>query len=371
MSSSRLNGNADEALPTQLEYDLRTEADWPNASRYTTRSPALVLKVFRIYQCRQSLYTDLCATEVARLLQAVNEGYITGPRERAKYLNPMRDLFTDSELLQMQNDLAKMEDHRVVIWGPDLAEFLQRVPYAGVTPDGKRLELWITEVSTKSSNRFAEDGFERCFSAKDWVRNDHVKDGKYGPRIEIPGEWSYSRDDSFGNRDRVGRGWAMVTGRRRERAADVQLHLRHAHTISRDETSVDFAWMMSEWQVSPPEHTLNPWEPFEPMRPQIRNHAYVSGDQCPQTHFSYMTTTDMKTLRIKTATEGYLYKRSRTCSASAQREHMSVIYNVDVNVTNPNEGGQGTQHMGYYFIFKLEDCSYDNNSRERCFGIFD
>jgi hypothetical protein len=48
------------------------------------------------------------------------------PKERAKFVNPMRDLFTDDELRNLKADLAKQKDHHLVIWGNDLETFLER-----------------------------------------------------------------------------------------------------------------------------------------------------------------------------------------------------------------------------------------------------
>jgi hypothetical protein len=48
------------------------------------------------------------------------------PKERARFVNPMRDLFTDDELRNLKADLAKQKDHHLVIWGNDLETFLER-----------------------------------------------------------------------------------------------------------------------------------------------------------------------------------------------------------------------------------------------------
>lgn len=128
--------------------------------QYTARSQALLWEVFRIYECRQSVHTDLSAPNVARLLRAVNKYGLAGPQERAMYLNPMRDLFTDNELSKLQSKLAQMEDHRIVIWGPDLTDFLRRVQNANTAPTGKVLDLWIIEVSTKSAEQLEQEGFK-------------------------------------------------------------------------------------------------------------------------------------------------------------------------------------------------------------------
>jgi hypothetical protein len=48
------------------------------------------------------------------------------PKERARFLNPMRVLFTDDKLRNLKADLAKQKDHHLVIWSKDLETFLQR-----------------------------------------------------------------------------------------------------------------------------------------------------------------------------------------------------------------------------------------------------
>ena len=317
--------------------------------------------VFRIYECRQSLHTGLCALDVARLLQAVDEEQLVGQRERTKYLNPMRDLFTDNELLQFQNDLAQMEDHRVVIWGPDLAEFLRRVPDVNATPDGKVLDLWMTEISTKSSECFTKEGFKEDFCANDWIRNDFVRDEKRGPRIEIPGEWNVARngDKTSPHRFEFGRRRALVIvmERRQDRAADVRLRRRHVHT-DRERPPDEFAWKIWGWQISKPEHTI------DNMQRMPRDFAYLSGGQCAEAHFDYMTTTDMKTFHIKTATESPRYKGSRTSSASAPREHIVIYYDIILEVTDPQEDHRGTRYFGIPFIFSLNDSSQDDADQE-------
>ena len=174
--------------------------------------------LFKVYPIRQSLLTSLSAIDVASLLQVIGGEHDIGPHERAKYLNPMRDLFTDEELLKLQQDMAEIEDHHIVIWGTDLEEFLRRTPDTRAGPDGKKLNLWMAQVSTKRA-----DWLDFEFNQELWPpygKIDFARRAEQRPRIEIPGEWSplpgrQRQTPPFRN--------PKVKKRRQERTDDVRL----------------------------------------------------------------------------------------------------------------------------------------------------
>jgi hypothetical protein len=92
------------------------------------RCTTLLSKIFQgqVYPTRQKLLAHLDASEVTKFTIAIGGDKMLCPRERAIFLNPMRDLFTDDELRNLKADLAKQKDHRLVIWDNDLETFLQR-----------------------------------------------------------------------------------------------------------------------------------------------------------------------------------------------------------------------------------------------------
>lgn len=289
--------------------------------------------LFASYPIRQSLLTNLSPIQVARLLRAIGEDHSVGPQERAKYLNPMRNLFTDKELLKMQHDLAKMVDHHIVIWGNDLEEFLRGVPENLDHPDRyvKKLELWITQVSTQRAE----------------ARQ---------PNIEIPGEWWT--------------GWphpcfGVAKNIQSRDTNNVRLHLHQADEVPN--SANDFFWEANMWQLDKPFVRV----PFHPS-------YFMSADRQQDLH--YMTTKDMKTFHIKKVLEiaspGELWSQQWS-----QDRDLVLIHNF---VFNPD---QGFHPPGYFhphpngnfddvescvveicrFILSLQDGSIDERS-VRTFG---
>lgn len=298
MFSSQWENRTGADMEFDIGHDIWTPPDWPTAPRYTARSPSLWKELFRIETFRQNLYANLGALDVARLLQAVDEEGLAGPRERAKYLNPMRDLFTDNELLKLQNNLAQAEDHCVVIWGPDLAKFLRRVPDANATPHRKILDLWIMEVSRKSAEFLKTAGFKGQLSEDQWGMAQPQRGNKRGPMIEIPGEWSIP---CTGHGLGVGLRGTLVDERRHNRVDDVRLHRKYGHTSITSSTPDNFTWHVDRWHIAPPirtvrrfrKHSSYPCSPF----------AKAAGALYPESYFYYMTTKDMKTFHLKKASE--------------------------------------------------------------------
>jgi hypothetical protein len=150
------------------------------------RATTLFLKIVRAYHIRQFIFPHLTATEAAKLIRATQIDNLVGPQERSKVLNPMRNLFTDHELGEIDAQLASDPNHHILVVGRDLENLYARVEDADKLDTGIPLLLSIVEATTHrisfSSNSFTTtpQGSElrsewRAVSTRD-----------------LPGEWSTS-----------------------------------------------------------------------------------------------------------------------------------------------------------------------------------
>lgn len=78
--------------------------------------------IFRNPHLREPLSERLGAFETALLPVATNmQGHLR-KNQGAKYLSCIREVFTDYEIHQFRDLAAENEDHRIVLYGPDLVD---------------------------------------------------------------------------------------------------------------------------------------------------------------------------------------------------------------------------------------------------------
>jgi hypothetical protein len=148
------------------------------------RATRLFLKIVRAYHIRQYIFPHLTATEAAKLIQATNIGNLIGPQERSRVLNPMRNLFTDDELREIDSQLASDPNHHVLVVGRDLENLYARVENANKLDSGIPLLLSIVEATTRrvySSNASAMTGPDGLKPRAEW---------RAVSTTNLPGEWS-------------------------------------------------------------------------------------------------------------------------------------------------------------------------------------
>jgi hypothetical protein len=80
--------------------------------------------VVNIYPVRQLLFRLLGALDVAKVIFAARLEEAVGEKEKERFLNPLRDLFTDAELLEIQEMMS--EGAAITIWGCDLKRLFER-----------------------------------------------------------------------------------------------------------------------------------------------------------------------------------------------------------------------------------------------------
>jgi hypothetical protein len=148
------------------------------------RATTLFFKIVRAYHIRQYIFPHLTATEAAKLIDATNIVHLIGPQERSRVLNPMRNLFTDDELREVDSQLASDPNHHVLVVGRDLENLYARVENANKLDSGIPLLLSIVEATTRRvyySNPAAMTGLDGLKPGREWcaVSTTH-----------LPGEWS-------------------------------------------------------------------------------------------------------------------------------------------------------------------------------------
>ena len=112
------------------------------------RATRLFLKIVHAYHIRQYIFPHLTATEVSRLIHATDIDRFIGRHERAKVLNPMRNLFTDYELDQISIHLAADASNHVIVVGRDLEDLYARVENPEKLDSGIQLQISIVELKT-------------------------------------------------------------------------------------------------------------------------------------------------------------------------------------------------------------------------------
>jgi hypothetical protein len=343
------------------DHKFKSASESCAEKEFTSLNFGMFEVLFKVYPIRQSLLTSLSAIDVASLLEVVGGEHDIGPHERAKYLNPMRDLFTDKELLKLQQDMAEIDDHHIVIWGTDLEEFLRRTPDTLARPDGKKLDLWMAQVSTKRA-----DWLDFEFNQELWPpygKIDFARRAEQRPRIEIPGKWSplpgrQCQTPPFRN--------PKVKKRRQERTDDVRLYLHQPRESANNPD--DLLWIIENWQIFPRRVPVGPYRPEEP-----REYAWqaMSGDE----KLHYMTTRDMQTFHVKTVqhiapgmqfysppTPPNFYRRNLSCPGGGK---LLVSWEL---TWYRGKSKKSRQCDECEFVFSLQDGSDDERSIET-FGL--
>ena len=148
------------------------------------RATKLLLKIVQAYHIRQYIFPHLTATEAARLIHATKIDNLIGQQERHKVLNPMRDLFTDDELGEINLQLASNPNHHVLVVGRDLEVLYARV--ADPTKINSGIPLLLSAVETtmhkvREGTPFSTSGPGRV-GRSHWWRAESTSD--------LPGTWS-------------------------------------------------------------------------------------------------------------------------------------------------------------------------------------
>jgi hypothetical protein len=148
------------------------------------RATTLFLKIIRAYHIRQCIFLHLTATEAAKLIHSTNIGNLIGQQERSRVLNPMRNLFTDDELTEIDLQLASDPDRHVLVVGRDLENLYARVENADKLDSGIPLLLSIVEATTCRvyySNTSAMAELDGLRPGSEW---------RVVSTTNLPGEWS-------------------------------------------------------------------------------------------------------------------------------------------------------------------------------------
>ena len=293
-----------------------------------------------VYPIRESLLGSLSAIDVARLLRALGEEKEISGRVRARYLSPLRDLFTDQQLLKMQHDLANLEDHHIVFWGWDLIEFLQGVPENLHRPDGRKLELWMTQVTTQRAHWMAKpEGSEGPW----WITEDTALHLARRPKIDIPGEWwTEEVHPIYG-------GQKQLKTRPYEHMNNVRLHLHQSHEVVY--TIEEFFWLANMWQIDIPVLKKEKWVGFNYDWMTRAASDFMPAGQ----HLHYMTTKDMKTFHVKTVRDIASTTQLERLENSTDRD-LVLVYN------SVFEGDELSDMQSCKIILSLKDGSPDEHS---------
>jgi hypothetical protein len=139
--------------------------------------------VVKIYPLRQLLFCHLGALDVARVIDAARLQGAVGKKERERFLNPLRDLFTDAELLglqEMMNDGAA-----ITLWGSNLKRFLERTEdqscYMDKHQSSAELNLAITAFPAHPFEANSSMRAKESWRFKSSLFREHT--------ITLPGEW--------------------------------------------------------------------------------------------------------------------------------------------------------------------------------------
>jgi hypothetical protein len=87
------------------------------------RSSQLFNSLITSYAIRSGLFSHLTPYSIASILNIIKLGDVVGPEEKLRFLNPMRLLFTDHELIEVTQRIAK--DHAIILWGNDLEPMMK------------------------------------------------------------------------------------------------------------------------------------------------------------------------------------------------------------------------------------------------------
>jgi hypothetical protein len=303
---------------------------------------AMFRTLFTLYPIRESLLGSLSAIDVARLLRALGEENVISGRDRARYLNPMRDLFNDKDLLEMQQDLATMVDHHIVFWGFDLMEFLLGVPENLGRPNGKKLDLWVTQVSTQPADWLANQDPE-LGSDEPWFEPDTALWMSRRPKIIWPGEWMAQEvHPCYG-------GAKQIMTSLYEHMNNVRLHVLLADEVAHSPD--EYFWKANLWQTDIPVVKIP-----NDLRTTAASDFMPAGQQ-----LHYMTTKDMKTFHIKTVQNVASPTQLANLHVSRDRD-LVLLYNFIYDVNQPDRPLRIPDLEWRKFIFSLQDDSPDEHS---------
>jgi hypothetical protein len=119
-------------------------------------------RILRASSIRKRIFAHLGAFDVAKLIHATNIHSLLDAKEKQHFLNPLRDIFTDTELVVIR-DMVKNGDI-LTIWGYELKRLFQRV---------RRVASYTSEDDSKRTSHL-------------WMGG-----GSLIP-VSLPGEWDKS-----------------------------------------------------------------------------------------------------------------------------------------------------------------------------------
>jgi hypothetical protein len=145
--------------------------------------------IVNIYPVRQLLFRHLGALDVAKVICAARLEEAVGEKEKERFLNPLRDLFTDAELLEIQEVIS--EGAAITIWGCDLERLFERSgdesEYVDKQQSSVRLHLAITTFPAppvrNTLGKSPKGG--RQFKLSSFKKNSVTLPGKWEP-------WTYA-----------------------------------------------------------------------------------------------------------------------------------------------------------------------------------
>lgn len=107
---------------SQTTESCQTTTKTVNCIEYRTK---LFNKILPTYPIRKQPFHHLGAFDVSKFIYAAKVDDVVGNREKEYFLNPMRDLFTDSELRGLQGMIS--DELAIVVWGKNLKHLFDRV----------------------------------------------------------------------------------------------------------------------------------------------------------------------------------------------------------------------------------------------------
>jgi hypothetical protein len=164
----------------------RSQATYFHAA--TPASPALLRLMLQAYGVRVQVFHHLDAFNVASLIDAAQLKSSIGLVERAKFLHPLRALFTDPELDSLGAKLA-LRHRQLVLWG-DIDLLLAGIDSPDSLPLEKTINICIAAVClNKSCFRTMRDSITPFFGQLDSPRIRRVIQGS-AHKVSLPGHWT-------------------------------------------------------------------------------------------------------------------------------------------------------------------------------------
>jgi hypothetical protein len=147
-----------------------------------------------IYCIRTQIFGYIDAFEVASIVDAARLKCFIRPVERAKFLHPMRAIFTDCEIQDIKEQLNSVKDHKIVVWG-DIDLILRGIHFPSTHRRGTAIDVSILEVSTDrdwSKRAYNRDLLLQAQGVSWETRYKRYRDRR--PSIILSGKWSYVPD---------------------------------------------------------------------------------------------------------------------------------------------------------------------------------